>query len=109
LPGLTPKGLRVTVMRAHADDNDLKFDVSNAIKLVLMIGDIRLKEEQTGVAGDVFVLDASIVTPSHVAKFTPAVLKKLFICIQVSDKFLRCLYKPNALMESPFHMFHIRN
>jgi hypothetical protein len=96
MPGLTSKGMRVTVMRAHADYTDINFNVMNAIKLVLMIGDIRLKEEQTGVAGDVFILDASIVTPSHVAKFTPAILKKLFVCIQVSEKFLRCLYKPNA-------------
>jgi hypothetical protein len=96
LPGLTSKGLRVTVMRAHAEDTDMKFNVWNAIKLVLMIGDIRLKEEETGVAGDVFILDASIITAAHVAKFTPAILKKLFVCIQVSENCLRCLYKPNA-------------
>jgi hypothetical protein len=96
LPGLTPKGLRVSVMRANADEADMNFNVSDGIKLVLMIGDIRLKEEETGVAGDVFILDASIVTAAHVAKFTPAILKKLFVCIQVSDKFLRCLYSPNA-------------
>jgi hypothetical protein len=89
MPGLTPNGLRVTIMRAHTDYSDINFNVSNAIKLVLMIGDIRLKEEETGVAGDVFILDASIITAAHVAKFTPAVLKKLFVCIQVSDKFLR--------------------
>jgi len=96
LPGLTTKGLRVTVLRAHVNDADVDFSVSNAIKLVLMIGDIRLKEEETGVAGDAFILDASLITPGQVAKFTPAVLKKLFVCIQVSDKFLRCLYKPNT-------------
>jgi len=84
------------VMRANADEADMNFNVSDGIKLVLMIGDIRLKEEETGVAGDVFILDASIVTAAHVAKFTPAILKKLFVCIQVSDKFLRCLYSPNA-------------
>lgn len=96
MPGLTPKGLRVSVMRAHVDESHLNYNVSDGIKLVLMIGDIRLKEEETGVAGDVFILDASIVTAAHVAKFTPAVLKKLFVCIQVSDKFLRCSYKPTA-------------
>jgi len=83
-------------MAAHIEDSYVNYDVSDAIKLVLMIGDIRLKEEETGVAGDVFILDASIVTAAHVAKFTPAILKKLFVCIQVSDKFLRCLYKPDA-------------
>jgi len=83
-------------MRAHVDDTEMKFNVWNGIKLVLMIGDIRLKEEETGVAGDVFIMDASIITPGQVAKFTPPILKKLFVCIQVSDKFLRFLYKPNA-------------
>jgi hypothetical protein len=88
--------MRVSVMRSFADSSELNFNVNDGIKLVLMIGDIRLKEEQTGVAGDVFILDASIVSPAHVAKFTPAILKKLFVCIQVSDKFLRCLCIPDA-------------
>jgi hypothetical protein len=79
-------------MRACTDDSELNFNVNDGIKLVLMLGDIRLKEEQTGVAGDVFILDASIVSPAHVAKFTPAILKKLFVCIQVSEKFLHYLY-----------------
>jgi len=83
-------------MRAYLEETYINYDVSDGIKLVLMIGDIRLKEEETGVAGDVFILDASIVTAAHVAKFTPAILKKLFVCIQVSDKFLRCLYESNA-------------
>lgn len=62
--------------------------VSDAMKAVLMIGDIRLKEEQIGVAGDIYILDASVATPQnfaqHFAKFTPALLKKFFICVQVS-------------------------
>lgn len=96
MPGLTPQGKRVTVMRARVDDSELNFNVSEGIKLVLMIGDIRLKEEQTGVAGDVFILDASIATPAQFAKFTPALLKKLFVCIQVSDKLVSFLYKLDA-------------
>lgn len=47
-----------------------------------MIGDIRLKEEQTGVAGDVYILDAAIATPVHFAKFTPALVKKFLVCVQ---------------------------
>lgn len=62
--------------------------VADGMKAVLMIGDIRLKEEQVGVAGDVYVLDAAVATPQnfaqHFAKFTPALLKKFFICVQVS-------------------------
>lgn len=52
------------------------------MKLILMIGDIRLQEEQMGVAGDVYILDASVATPGHFAKFTPAIVKKFLICVQ---------------------------
>ncbi|KAL0132815.1 hypothetical protein PUN28_000494 [Cardiocondyla obscurior] len=47
---------------------------------VFMIGDVRLKEEEHGVAGDVYILDASVATPTHFAKFTPAVVKKFLVC-----------------------------
>lgn len=57
------------------------------MKLVLMIGDIRLLEESHGVAGDVYVFDAAIATPqnfaAHVAKFTPTLIKKFLVCVQV--------------------------
>ncbi|GFG37012.1 hypothetical protein Cfor_05421 [Coptotermes formosanus] len=89
-------------MRARVDDSELNFNVSEGIKLVLMIGDIRLKEEQTGVAGDVFILDASIATPAQFAKFTPALLKKLFVCIQVSDKLEYSPRLGGHILFSPF-------
>lgn len=53
-------------------------------KVILMIGDVRLAAEETGVAGDVYILDASIITPSHVAKVTPAMVKQFLVCVQVS-------------------------
>lgn len=45
-----------------------------------MIGDIRLRAEEHGVAGDVYVLDAAVATPTHFAKFTPALVKKFLVC-----------------------------
>ena len=57
-------------------------NVAEAMKLVLMIGDVRLKDEIVGVAGDVYILDASVATPNHFAKFTPALVKKFLICVQ---------------------------
>lgn len=57
-------------------------NVAELMKLVLMIGDVRLKEELMGVAGDVYILDASVATPSHFAKFTPALVKKFLVCVQ---------------------------
>ncbi|XP_026473073.1 alpha-tocopherol transfer protein-like [Ctenocephalides felis] len=81
LPGLTPAGRRVVMMRG-LDKDVMTPSVSAAMKLALMIGDIRLKEEQTGVAGDVYVLDASVATPGHFAKFTPGLVKKFLVCVQ---------------------------
>nr|XP_012146517.1 PREDICTED: uncharacterized protein LOC100877368 isoform X2 [Megachile rotundata] len=81
LPGLTKNGRRVIVMRGI--DKDLPTpNVAEVMKLVLMIGDVRLKEEQVGVAGDVYILDASVATPAHFAKFTPALVKKFLVCVQ---------------------------
>ncbi|KAI5725187.1 hypothetical protein M8J77_012235 [Diaphorina citri] len=86
MPGLTPNGRRVIIMRASDLDQVLSADAATGMKLVLMIGDIRLKEESVGVAGDVYVFDAAIATPqnfaAHIAKFTPTLIKKFLICVQ---------------------------
>lgn len=86
LPGLTPNGRRVIIMRG-VDATNVIPNVADGMKVVLMIGDIRLKEELVGVAGDIYILDASIATPAHFAthfsKFTPALIKKFLICVQV--------------------------
>lgn len=64
-------------------DKDLPTpNVAEAMKLVMMIGDVRLKEELVGVAGDVYILDASVATASHFAKFTPSLVKKFLVCVQ---------------------------
>ncbi|XP_076749007.1 alpha-tocopherol transfer protein-like [Xylocopa sonorina] len=81
LPGLTKNGRRVIVMRGLEKDIPTP-NVADLFKLVLMIGDMRLKEEAVGVAGDVYILDASVVTASHFAKFTPTVVKKFLVCVQ---------------------------
>lgn len=81
LPGLTKNGRRVIVMRGINKDLPTP-NVAELMKLVLMIGDVRLKEELMGVAGDVYILDASVATPSHFAKFTPALVKKFLVCVQ---------------------------
>ncbi|XP_011632705.1 alpha-tocopherol transfer protein-like [Pogonomyrmex barbatus] len=81
LPGLTKNGRRVIVMRGVTKDVPTP-NVAEAMKVVFMIGDIRLREEKCGVAGDVYILDASVATPTHFAKFTPAIVKKFLVCTQ---------------------------
>lgn len=51
------------------------------MKIALMIGDIRLAAEKVGVAGDVYILDASVATMKHFTKVTPMVVKKFLICV----------------------------
>ena len=91
MPGLTPDGRRVIVFKAavqSVDDSVSLPPVSAGMKVVMMVGDIRLAEESIGVAGDVYVLDAGVATPNnfaqHFAKFTPALVKKFFVCVQVT-------------------------
>ncbi|XP_067015279.1 alpha-tocopherol transfer protein-like isoform X2 [Anabrus simplex] len=81
LPGLTPNGRRVTILHGRVKDY-LTPNVADGMKLLLMIGDIRLREEQTGVAGDVYILDAEVATPAYFAKFTPTLVKKFLVCVQ---------------------------
>ncbi|VVC37057.1 Cellular retinaldehyde binding/alpha-tocopherol transport,CRAL/TRIO, N-terminal domain,CRAL-TRIO lipid [Cinara cedri] len=85
LPGLTPNGRRV-VMLHGLDVDQISATVVDGMKVVLMIGDIRLKEEHIGVAGDVYILDACVATPqnfaAHFAKFTPTLLRKFLTCVQ---------------------------
>ncbi|XP_046386013.1 alpha-tocopherol transfer protein-like [Ischnura elegans] len=79
LPGLTPEGRRVVVMRASGNELGT---VSEDFKAALMVGDIRLKEEAVGVAGDVYILDATVATASQFSKVTPLLIKKFLVCVQ---------------------------
>ncbi|XP_018568173.1 alpha-tocopherol transfer protein-like [Anoplophora glabripennis] len=81
LPGLTPEGRRVVVLRGKVKEVDTP-NIADIMKVVLMIGDIRLDAEETGVAGDVYILDASVATTNHFAKITPAIVKKFLVCVQ---------------------------
>ncbi|KAI4501150.1 hypothetical protein M0802_003523 [Mischocyttarus mexicanus] len=81
LPGLTKNGCRVIVMNGKTKDL-IPTNVANLMKLVMMVGDIRLKEELHGVAGDIYIFDASVATPAHFAKFTPTLIKKFLVCVQ---------------------------
>lgn len=70
-------------------DKDIETpNIADIMKLVLMIGDLRLEEEDTGVAGDVYILDASVATTNHFTKITPTVVRKFLVCVQVSAKSL---------------------
>ncbi|CAH2093611.1 unnamed protein product [Euphydryas editha] len=81
MPGLTPDGRRVIIMRGLDKDTQAP-NVAHAFKLALMLGDVRLAEEKEGVAGDIYILDASVAMPNHFAKLTPTLVKKFLVCVQ---------------------------
>lgn len=69
----------------------LKLSYSCLIFLHLT-GDIRLAAEEVGVAGDVYILDASVATAKHFGKITPGYIKKFLVCVQVSLLNLQFLF-----------------
>ncbi|GLV36821.1 uncharacterized protein CBL_02344 [Carabus blaptoides fortunei] len=81
LPGLTPEGRRVIIFRGL--DKDIPTpNIADGMKVILMIGDVRLAAEEVGVAGDVYILDASVATANHLSKVTPGLVKKFLVCVQ---------------------------
>lgn len=70
-------------MISGIDDKLESHEITETLKLALMIGDVRLYEETEGVGGDIYVLDGGVLAPSHLGKLSPAVVKKFFICVQV--------------------------
>ncbi|CAG9861687.1 unnamed protein product [Phyllotreta striolata] len=81
LPGLTPNGRRVVVLRSKKVDVD-SYNIADVMKAVLMIGDVRLEAEEIGVAGDVYILDASVATATHFSKVNPNMIRKFLIIVQ---------------------------
>ncbi|XP_050353390.1 alpha-tocopherol transfer protein-like [Nymphalis io] len=81
LPGVTPKGRRVTICRGLYPTLDSQ-QITDTLKLALMIGDVRLVEEVVGVAGDIYVLDGAVLGPSLLARLSPSIIKKFMICVQ---------------------------
>lgn len=58
--------------------------MTDAFKIMMMVADLRLLEDTEGVAGHVYILDASVVLPNHILKISPLLIKKFLICVQVS-------------------------
>lgn len=88
------------VLRAKPDKALNNINPYDGMKIAFMVGDLRLAAEETGVAGDVYILDASIVTPVHFAKFTPGMVRKFLFIVQVC---LLINYKSNDCLNFLFH------
>ncbi|XP_063924000.1 alpha-tocopherol transfer protein-like [Zophobas morio] len=80
LPELTPDGKRISIARAVKYDFETP-NIADMIKLTFMVGDLRLKLEETGVF-DVYIADFNFPLAKHFYKINPLVLKKMFMCVQ---------------------------
>ena len=80
MPELTPDGKRISIARAVKYDFETP-NIADMIKLTFMVGDLRLKLEETGVF-DVYIADFNFPLAKHFYKINPLVLKKMFMCVQ---------------------------
>ncbi|KAG6446843.1 retinol-binding protein pinta [Manduca sexta] len=71
LPKLTDDGLRVTIFRIKAGYPESSADVSAAVRAVLLISDVRMRDEVL-ITGDVFIYEVSQVRGSLVPRVAAA-------------------------------------
>ncbi|XP_045453863.1 retinol-binding protein pinta-like [Melitaea cinxia] len=71
LPKLTDEGLRVTIFRVRPNYPESAADIAAAVRAILLISDVRMHDE-TLIAGDVFVWEASHVRASIAARVAAA-------------------------------------
>jgi hypothetical protein len=82
LPKLTSEGARVTV-HSLQEPGTSQFNAVEAMKLVFLTGDIRLREDIC--SGDILVYDLSGSSLSHLAQLTLPLVRKFMICGQVRE------------------------
>ncbi|XP_023245449.1 alpha-tocopherol transfer protein-like [Copidosoma floridanum] len=73
LPKLTPEKYRVSILRSLNEDA-AKFQPWDLFKYTFMVGDVRISECRS--LGDIYIYDLSAMRLGHLAKLTPAILKK---------------------------------
>ncbi|XP_058803431.1 alpha-tocopherol transfer protein-like [Phymastichus coffea] len=73
LPKLTPERYRVSILRSINEDAS-KFQPWDFFKYSFMVGDVRISECRS--LGDIYIYDLQAMRLGHLAKLTPAVLKK---------------------------------
>jgi len=93
MPKLTADGARVTV-HSLQDPGNSQFNAVEAMKLVFLTGDIRLREDIC--SGDVLVYDLSGSALSHLAQLTLPLVRKFMICGQVRTNINSVFYKAHT-------------
>jgi hypothetical protein len=83
LPHYTDDFCRVIIYSAINPPPDIKtFDLSEIMKLIFMITDIRYAEDVA--VADIVLIDTQKATAVHAAKFTPPFFTKVKLCALVS-------------------------
>ena len=87
MPQLTPDCDRVVVVGLPPTDG-MEFNLLHVIKLFQLMMEIRISEDYC--LSDIYVADYSNITPRHVTKITPSVVKNFELCAIVSSKNIFC-------------------
>jgi len=93
MPQLTPQFERVIIYAVQSTDVT-HFDTIDAIKLQLMVQEIRISEDYCH--SDIILVDMANYTLGHVPKVSLTDLKKYELCVLVSPQVIR-----NVLIDLP--------
>ncbi|XP_063906752.1 alpha-tocopherol transfer protein-like isoform X4 [Zophobas morio] len=79
MPGMTPESRRVHIARIASNDFE-NVDYNDCAKIIFMLGDIRLKVDNLGSAGEVYVLEGENFMLKYLVKLSPIFAKKFLVC-----------------------------
>ncbi|KAM3963786.1 alpha-tocopherol transfer protein-like [Aphomia sociella] len=71
LPKVTDEGYRVTILRIRQGYPESSADITNVVRAILLVSDVRIHDE-TFIAGDVFIWEASHIRASLAARVMAA-------------------------------------
>ena len=94
MPQLTPNCERVLVLGFQPTDGT-EFSPLHMAKIIQLVTEIRSSEDYC--LSDIVVVDYANISPRHVTKFTPDVVKKYELCAFVSSTYIYCINKDNRV------------
>ena len=92
MPQLTPNCERVAVV-LFAPSDGMDFNPLHFAKIIQLVMEFRSSEDYC--LSDILLVDYANMSPRHVTKFTPQVLKKYEECAFVSITYICCVNKDN--------------
>jgi len=92
MPHLTPDCDRVIVLGVPPSDG-MEYNALFMVKMIQLVMEIRISEDYC--LSDILIADYGNVTPRHVTKITPQLVKNYELCAFVSSTYICCVNKDN--------------